>query len=333
MLHFFVTKRGGHTFETYLSDWAGDLRAQIVVHFYEDFPWPAAGSGTYIFTDLERLSSGQYDLAVEYARQLQSSGVQLRILNFPEKVLRRTELLHEMSRIGINRFRAFRLRELPEDFRFPGFLRMGREHNGSASSLLENHDDLVNASKRLVAGGADAEDMLAVEYCDTRSPDGLYRKYSYFRIAETIIPAHIIFSQHWVAKDGASNAAQVAEEDLFHSKCPHASWVSGIFEAAAIDYGRIDFSLCPDGTPQVWEINTNPMLLGNRVKYEKEHPLELPRKELLAARFSETWQSLLPADASPPSGFPHHRASGVTGSRGWKSKFLTIKKVCLMWRS
>ncbi len=124
MLHFFVTKRGGHTLKFYLNDWVGELRACIAVYFYEDYPWPEASSGTYIFTDLERLSSGQLDLAIDYAKQLRRSGVDLLILNSPEKVLRRLNLLNEMSRIGINRFRAFRLQEIPEDFRFPGFLRI-----------------------------------------------------------------------------------------------------------------------------------------------------------------------------------------------------------------
>jgi hypothetical protein len=328
MLHFFVTKRGDHTLKVYLNDWVGELRACIAVHFYEDYPWIEASSGTYIFTDLERLSSGQLDLAIDYARQLQRSGVDLRILNSPEKVLRRLDLLNEMSRIGINRFRAFRLREIPEDFRFPGFLRMDNDHNGAVSPLLQNRDDLANASNKILASGGDVEDVLAVEFCDTRSPDGCYRKYSFFRIADIMIPAHIIFSQHWVAKDGVSNAEQVVEEDLFHSQSPNVSWALGIFEAARIDYGRIDFSLCPDGAPQVWEINTNPILLAPRAKYEKLSPLDLPRKDLLAIRFGDAWKNLLPADAASLSIFPKNGAS----SRSWKSNFPTIKKFWLKWK-
>lgn len=321
MLHFFVTKRGGHTLRDYLSDWVGDLRSCMDVHFYEDFEWPAADSGTYVFTDLERLTEGQLELAVEYARKLQLSGLDLRILNSPENALRRLDLLKEMSRSGINRFRAFKLREMPVDFRFPGFLRMGRDHNGAVSPLLENRNDVVSASNKILAGGADVEDILAVEFCDTLSPDGCFRKYSYFRIADVIIPAHIIFSKDWVAKDGALNAAQVAEEDRFHSECPHAAWVRSIFEAAAIDYGRIDYSLCPDGTPQVWEINTNPVLLSARAKYKKQTPLELPRKELLALQLGEAWKSLLPKDAD----FTETGDSG--GSSHARNKFfLTIRK-------
>jgi hypothetical protein len=296
VLHFFVTTRGYHTLNVYLSDWVGDLGRYITVHFYEGCKWPAESSGIYIFTDLERLNSLQLDLAVKYARQLQLSGANLRILNSPERVLRRLDLLNEMSRLGINRFRAFRLRDIPEDFRFPGFLRMASKHNGAVSALLQNRDDLENASSQLLESRADVEDILAVEFCDTCSSDGYYRKYSFFRIGDIMIPAHIIFSKHWIAKDGSSNAEQVIEEDLFHAQGSHVDWARGVFEAAAIDYGRIDFSLCPDGTPQVWEINTNPMLLARRLKYEQKSPLELPRKELLASRFIETWISLLSID-------------------------------------
>lgn len=320
MLHFFVTKRGGHTLKDYLGDWVGNLRGFMAVHFYEDYEWPVAGPGNYVFTDLERLSEGQLQLAVEYAGRLRDSGVELRILNSPEKALRRLDLLREMSRCGINRFRAFRLRDLPESFRFPGFLRMGRDHKGAASPLLENRDELLSASNKILAGGADVEDILAVEFCDTLSPDGFYRKYSYFRIADAIIPAHIIFSKNWVAKDGALNAEQVAEEDRFHSECPHAEWARNIFEKAGIDYGRIDFSLCPDGAPQVWEINTNPVLLSARAKYRKQTPLEMPRKELLALQLADAWKSLLPKHA----GFPP-AADPASASLWGNELFLTVR--------
>jgi hypothetical protein len=296
MLHFFVTRRGAHTFDTYLNDWLANWNDCFFIHIYEDYQWPVASSGTFIFTDLERLSPGQLELAVEYAERLKLSGVDLRILNSPEKVLRRFELLNEMSRSESNRFRAFRLREMPDDFRFPGFLRMERDHNGAATSLLENRDQLNEASKRLLDTGADVDDVLAVEFCDTISSDGFYRKYSFFIIADSIIPAHIIFSRDWVAKDGALNAEQVVEEDRFHAERPYASWAAEVFKAAGIDYGRIDFSLCRDGMPQVWEINTNPMLLGMHSRYQKFTPLELPRKELLAARFIESWKRFLPAE-------------------------------------
>lgn len=331
MLHFFVTRRGEHTLETYLKDWAGDLRHCIKVHLYEDFQWPEPSPDTFIFTDLERLSAGQFELAVDYAGSLKRSGVTLTILNSPERVMRRLDLLNEMSRSGINRFRAFRFREMPEDFRYPGFLRMGRDHDGAASPLLRNRDELLASSKRMLAAGADVEDVLAVEYCETLGADGMYRKYSYFKIADEIIPAHIIFSKGWVAKDGKLNREQLAEEALFYEQSPHAAWARGVFETAGIEYGRIDFSLCADGAPQVWEINTNPMLLGWRAKYLKESPLEMPHKELLSVRFAEVFEKLLPEGSMERA----RLASQGTSSNSWKTwncRFPKLRKFRSIWK-
>ena len=41
----------------------------------------------------------------------------------------------------------------------------------------------------------------------------------------------------------------------------HADAVRAAFDTAAIDYGRIDYSLGRDGRVVTWEINTNPLIV------------------------------------------------------------------------
>lgn len=294
MIHIFVSRIGSHTFKDYLADWSGDIRDKFIVHHYENYlKWPSPQLGTYLFTDHERLSVAQLNLAIDYADQLMRRLPDVKVLNHPKHVLRRLGLLKKLSRSGINRFRAFVLADVPDDFRFPGFLRLAREHNGSASPLLKNRAELLSAAVRLLASGVEASDILAVEFCETRCSDGFYRKYSFFRIGDTFIPAHIIFSAHWVAKDGALNSDQVEEERRFHLERLRETWVRSVFDAASIDYGRIDFSICADGSAQVWEINTNPILLYSRANYQQRAPLEIPLKQNLAEAFLNAWRQLL----------------------------------------
>jgi hypothetical protein len=103
-----------------------------------------------------------------------------------------------------------------------------------------------------------------VELCDARGPDGLYRKYSAFRVSGRILPRHVHVSAHWVSKSGSSltNQATVREEAQNFETNPHEAWLRHIFELANVEYGRIDYGVA-NGELQVWEINTNPTLGRN----------------------------------------------------------------------
>lgn len=298
MIYLFVTARGSSIFRDYLDDWAGENRDMMEIRLYEDFlRWPDNGLGTYIFSDLERLTDEQIMLVSDFANKLEKDYPGVRILNHPERALRRLGLLNALHAAGINHFRAYPVTAMPPDARYPLFLRLEREHRGAASPPVNNAGERLTAALRLASVGVRMAEVLAVEYCETRSADGLYRKYSAFRFGERIIPAHIIFSEHWVAKDGATNTEQLIEENTYLETHPHAQWLEQVFKLAQIEYGRIDYSML-DGKPQIWEINTNPTLLKQRSEYEQHHPLELPTKEKLALTLRECF-SLLESGPTP----------------------------------
>ena len=292
LIYLLVTRRAAQTFGDYLADWAGPLSPLLEVRTYEDFSrWPEDGPGTWVFSDLERLSVGQLTVVCDFAAHLQARHPSARLLNHPARALRRLGLLKALHAAGINQFRAFSLADLPEEVRFPVFLRMAREHRGPAGPLIGDAAGLRTAMLEVAMSGAPLEDVLAVEYCETRCPDGLYRKYSAFCLGEQTVPAHITFSSQWVAKDGNPTEDQIAEEAVFLQSHPHASLLRSVFDLACIDYGRVDYSLL-DGRPQVWEINTNPILLKSRAYYAQHSPGELPAKDRLAHLLRECFQSI-----------------------------------------
>ncbi len=252
---------------------------------YEDYlRWPPEVSGTYIFSDLERLTDAQVSVFRDCADRLEKSFPEALIINHPKHAMRRFELLKTLHEAGINSFKAFPLLQVPSNVRFPVFLRFARDHNGPCSELIPDRKALTLASLNLAIAGFRLDELLVIEYCDTCPADGWFRKYSAFRFGDRIVAAHMIFSRSWIAKDGGEHqeAYLREEEETYMRSNPHAKFVRQIFDLAKIQYGRIDYGMLGD-RPQVWEINTNPILLQTRAEYEAQTPLEISSKEELSS--------------------------------------------------
>jgi hypothetical protein len=124
--------------------------------------------------------------------------------------------------------------------------------------------------------------LLVVEYCDTADESGVFRKYSSFMVGGTVVPCHIDCSKGWIVKDtDIVNDAVMAQEREYLATNPHRAWLEETFAIANVDYGRIDYSLDRDGRPQVWEINTNPVVILHPKFYTDIHT---PVKREFAAR-------------------------------------------------
>jgi hypothetical protein len=109
----------------YLKSWAGPSHPVIKILAYETLP-TILPRGTYIFSDLERLSSAQVTLAGEVWNQLGAAGDGIRLLNHPVKAARRLTLLERLCEAGRNTFRAYRATDRKVDPRFPVFVRRAR---------------------------------------------------------------------------------------------------------------------------------------------------------------------------------------------------------------
>jgi hypothetical protein len=157
----------------------------------------------------------------------------------------------------------------------------------------------MHATSNLAAAGFRMDELLAIEYCNTCPADKWFRKYSAFRFGDRIVAAHIIFSKNWVVKDGDEHQEENlrAEEDAYLRTNPHVEFITKIFDLAKIQYGRIDYSMSGD-KPQVWEINTNPVLLQARAVYETKYPSEIPIKEILSSTIKSCFDELDTSDDS-----------------------------------
>ena len=248
MIHYLVTARHRYTFRGWMRRYRWALRDQVRLAAYEEVSGWLPG-GAFIFGDLDRLGPSTRPAAAALARRARAAGAQT--LNDPTDFL---------DRVPLNRalkpgFRVFEADErLPDNLRYPVFLREPRGHRGPSTPLLQDASALAAARATLPHG-------LVVEFLDTADASGIYRKYSALRIGDRIVPRHLLFSRAWALKEpDIVTPAQVDEELAYLCDNPHADALLGIFDTAALQWGRIDYSV-HDGAIVTWEINTNPTLL------------------------------------------------------------------------
>ena len=262
MIWYVVTREYFHTVIEYFGTYGGTFSARPRIVFYDQLARARRlPSGTYIFSDIERLTPAAAERAAQVWRDLSAAGEHVRLLNHPTRSLRRYELLRALYEDGVNAFNVYRLTDQSTPERFPVFLRR-EEHGGYISPLLADPAALAAEAADLDRRGQSREDKLIVEFCDTADAEGLYRKYSAFVVGAQVIPAHIFFARHWLAKQVSADkhsSAMLEEERCYIHENPHADALITYARRACIEYGRIDYSVV-QGSLQIWEINTNPQL-------------------------------------------------------------------------
>jgi hypothetical protein len=251
----------------FLATWGKALAGRVTILSYEQIfsRLPAAlPPGTYIFTCLGR-SLGSRN-PPSRSRQLVS---QLRselanrygpgcALNDPASSLNRIELLHLLSKRGINAFGIYRAGEIPEPGHFPVFLRPASGSQWQPLPLLQDREEYRQA----LAQAPSLDDQIVIEFCDTRDHLGIYRKYGAFVIGDRIVPRHLFFSREWLVKSAdLTGPDQLAEEMAYLESNPHADVLLDACRLAHIGYGRIDYAV-RDGRVQIWEINTTPTIFN-----------------------------------------------------------------------
>jgi hypothetical protein len=239
-------------------------RASLLYH-YEDWigrepgRWARIPKALQVFTDIEFLAGEMAGQAAALHQFLQVRGDV--VLNHPLKSLKRLALHQVLHAAGINQFRSAAIGQLAEqELRFPLFLRHANDHRGSQTGLLRDAGALRTELARLNLRADRAGDWIATEFCDSADAQGLRHKYGAFIIAGRIIPRHLFFSRRWIIKEADELSPELLRREreyLEHN--PHRLELGRIFALAGIDYGRIDYSWV-EGRPQVWEINTNPMV-------------------------------------------------------------------------
>lgn len=295
MITYFVTGAHRYTMDMYLDNWAADWRSLIQVRAYSDLAslqW--LPGGTYIFSDLERLTPALSELVADLWTQLEAAGSSVRLFNHPARALRRLELLQALHTGGRNDFNAYRLTDDRSKIRFPAFVRSANDHEGSRTGLLNTHEAIDANLRTAMCFGHEPRNLLVVEYLNAADATGLFHKYAVFRVGKQIIPRNMIFGRKWVLKfPDMLDGDKVPREREFLETNPHEAIVRETFETARIEYGRCDYSVI-NGRVQVWEINTNPILIRAPEEYR---PAELPNQEYFAPKIRAAFQDIdLPTD-------------------------------------
>ncbi len=297
MIVVFSTFAHQYTFKIYFRDWSQSLNCRMRLVPYEMLHrLSGLRPCTIIFSDVERLSVGQRIVTDSFCENIQaSSGNKFRILNHPIHSHRRLELLTRLNSEGINAFRIHRLDATRSDICFPVFLRNADDHSGPISKLLHNHQQLNRAIIHATIVSSNFESLVITEYCNVQEDNGIFRKFSAFKIGDEILPAHMLFNRGWMQKENHVSSEEFVEEEMrYLAENPHLEQLRKIFEIANIQYGRIDYGVL-EGRVQVWEINTNPMLFRPRKAYSDDY---IGTKEALAVRISQAFNAINMPDIS-----------------------------------
>jgi hypothetical protein len=300
VIHFLTTQTHIYTILEFLAGAGSSIADRVRPLSYRDLrSMKELPAGTWIFSDVDRLSGSQSVEIYPIWRRLKDAG--MRVLNDPVNSMRRYELLRLLHEDGINDFDAYMLTEHRRPKRFPVFIRKAFDHGGAHSPLLADQAALDAELARLDAEGAWPGDRLIVEFVETADASGTRRKYAALRLGDRLIPRQILHSKEWVIKRHDLHTPEfVAEEIAYLAANPDGERLMSIFDLARIEYGRIDYGYA-NGRLQVFEINANPTIIGRRSTAALDDP-EAPRGATyrkVMERITEAFEAL-DSPAGPP---------------------------------
>lgn len=263
MIHFAISESSLEVgIGSYLANRGRALQGKLQAHSYESlFPETSVPAGSWVFAGICTLTPAGRAVASQLRERLLSAGC--RVLNDPERSLRRFDLLSAMYDAGVNRFRAVRAADYRGGLRFPLFIRNDRQHNGNISPLLHSESDLRRELFSTLLRGHPFEDLLIVEFRDL-SVHGIFQKFSAFRVGDRILCRHAQSSTAWMIKsETGERTLETAQAEIdFIETNAHEDLLAPLFDIAKIEYGRMDYGY-RDGRIEVWEINTAPTLGRN----------------------------------------------------------------------
>jgi hypothetical protein len=163
---------------------------------------------------------------------------------------------------------APRITTLPRawELGFPLLVRAPGYHTGQYFIRVETPDGLTEAAASL-----SRENLLAIEYLNSRGPDGLARKYRVMFIGGVLYPLHLAISAGWkVHYFTAAMEAEPAfreEERRFLDDMPAVlgervmTALMKIQAALGLDYAGIDFAIATDGSLLLFEANATMVIV------------------------------------------------------------------------
>ncbi|HWE76130.1 MAG TPA: tetratricopeptide repeat protein [Stellaceae bacterium] len=146
------------------------------------------------------------------------------------------------------------------ELRFPLLLRAPGFHTGRHFVRVERREDLLAAIAQLPG-----DELLAIDYLDARSADGMARKYRVMIIDGALYPLHLAISADWkvhyFTADMAANAMHREEERRFLIDMTSVigeravAALGTIGKSLSLDYAGVDFGVGADGALLLFEAN------------------------------------------------------------------------------
>ena len=157
---------------------------------------------------------------------------------------------------------------------YPVILRVDKLHQGKQTYLATNRQEAERAAAEQERRSL--EDLppeegslpldLAVQYVDTRYPDGLYRKRRCYVVGDRLIPRQAAAARHWLVNLGNCEVLeQAVEEDRAFRRNgePNAQQVRDAGLLAGSDISAVDYTVRPDGRYIFWEANRHFAMTGD----------------------------------------------------------------------
>ena len=196
-----------------------------------------------------------------------------KVINRPEAILRSTldqvakrlggiEGLHVPKAMRLPASKPHLVRQAIEQKRlqYPIILRRAGMHTGQTMMLV---DEPANLPDDIEGEG----DLIATEFVDFKSGDGLYRKYRAFFIGPHIIFRHMLVSDYWNVHARDRKRFMAERQELLDEEARLFEATIGAFPPAVIkvlqavrdqmdlDYFGMDFAIMPDGRVVLFEAN------------------------------------------------------------------------------
>ena len=296
MIRFIVTR--GHRYTLNDAMKGGQATRVRAVNYADMLRAGRLRPATYIFSDLDRLSYWELELAGALYARLQNAG--FTVLNDPAKARMRCSMLRALHVAGLNDFNCYRADELPSVMRMPVFVRKARGHGMPLSDLLHSMDEVNGVLLKTAEAGLPAENLIVIEYAGEPVREGRFRKLAAFRIGGQIVPHIGVNDTQWLVKYGSAEGVgedQYVEEQETLQSNPYASHLMKAFQIAGIEYGRADFGFYK-GRIQIFEINTNPF-----VSAPEPHPSAV-RVENMKLAWKKYWEGLAGVDSTQGPAIP-----------------------------
>ena len=147
-----------------------------------------------------------------------------------------------------------------KELQFPIILRRAGMHTGRTMTFVENSSELPEAPEG-------EGDLIATEFVDFRSSDGLYRKYRAFFIGPHIIFRHLLVSDNWNVHAADRKRFMAGRQELLEEEErlfrrtegefpePVSRVLQSVRDRMDLDYFGMDFAILPDGRVVLFEAN------------------------------------------------------------------------------